>query len=134
MLLAASLTGCQSIINKAKDVATKAAIEVADKRVNQLYDSAVEPQLAELESRIGEIDTSGDGTFSEEELAQAISAELTHQLGNLTSGEEVNWKTILTLGLLYILSKMGFKFGPKGVKGFRTWQSKRAAEPEVDLS
>lgn len=132
LALVFGLVGCQSIINKAKDVATKAAINAADKQVHKLYDDKIQPKIDSLEDQIGELDQDGDGEFSGEELTAAIMAKIKTDIAEGGLGG-IDWSTILMLIGMWIAQKLGFKFGPRGFRGFRNWKSKRAREPEVDL-
>lgn len=127
-----SVVGCQSILNKAKDVATEAAINVADRKMNQFYDSTIMPKIVALEEKIGKLDQNGDGEFSSEELTGAIIRQVKADIARDGIGG-IDWTTLMTLIGMWLTQKFGLKFGPKGFKGFRNWKSKRGSEPEVDL-
>jgi len=147
-LLLPGIIGCQMtkewVITTATDIAAK-AVDSQIEKVNQNY---IVPQIARVEEKLGQkVDKNGDGLWTADEISAAIRTQMTPALQEtvttLTADSDQklsdrlkdlptkgdNMKGLLTLVVLWVLTKLGVKVGPKGIQSVKSWVASSNGQP-----
>jgi hypothetical protein len=137
------ISGCSVtkdwVISTVKDI----AVQVADSQLEKVNEKYVVPEIARLETKLGEkVDKNGDGTWTADEIQDemqkmwkpALQSTITtlttntdQKLGEKLQGlatKDDNIRGLIMLFVAWLLTKLGIKIGPAGLQSLKSYMTK----------